>query len=167
MVAPVRCALCGREHDALDMGVAFQHPDAFLSVPEREREARCWAANSTDLRQVDGASFIRCTLNIRVFGREHPFMWGIWAEVPEERLRFYWERFDRDLATEPPFAGRIANEIPMYRETALGVPVLVRLGGETARPTLEVRAAHELLVQQREGVSDQWVFDVLHRYGII
>lgn len=166
----IDCPTCGEAHDLSDMDMSFARPDAYFAVRPSRREER-WVLNP-DLAALDGERFfVRGLVELPVRGGEHPFRWGAWARVSEAAFRRYealWDDPERDR--EPPFVGALASQLPGYPQT-LGLPVTVRLGGGTRRPTFTVDdAAHPLAAEQRQGVYLERVleilFPVLHRDAV-
>lgn len=169
----MRCATCGAEHDLSELEPGFNHPDAYLVVPPEERDVRT-IAGKDDCRVRDAADterryFLRVLLPVPVRGEREPCCWGIWVEVSEaafERTRERWD--DPEQASEPPFAGTIANQLRGYPPT-LGLPGQVQLTGPTTVPSFHLvpDLAHPLAVEQREGVHVErvleWLSPQLHR----
>jgi hypothetical protein len=157
----IRCATCNELHDLTDMQIGYKRPDAWFAVPPDEREAR-WEIDA-DLAALDGERFfIRGVLPIPVHGEPQGYAWGVWAAVGEADYRRYEVLFDDPAPDgEPPFAGRIANQIPGYPQT-LGVPITIHLEQGNARPSFMVDdAAHPLAVEQRGGVYLERVLEML------
>lgn len=130
-----RCSKCGRVHAPETEEVAFDHPDAYLEIPEGEREARCrWSA---DLCHVDRSRFfVRGVMPFPVPELGHPWMLGAWAEVDGPtflRILSTWTLEDqRPLSA---MEGRLANAIDCF-ERSLGEPLHLHLTGPRTRPEL-------------------------------
>jgi len=157
----IRCATCDELHDLSEMQLGYSRPDAWYAVHPEEREER-WRADA-DLAVLEGERFfVRGVLLIPVRGEKQPYAWGTWAAVDEADFRRYRALYDDpDAHREPPFAGRIANQLPGYPQT-LGLPVTIRLGGGSDRPSLTVDDAdHPLAVEQRDGVYLERVLEML------
>ncbi|HYJ78298.1 MAG TPA: DUF2199 domain-containing protein, partial [Longimicrobiaceae bacterium] len=133
----IRCVTCHELHDLSDMHIGYGRPDAWFAVRPDEREAR-WEIDA-DLAALDGEwFFIRGILPIPVHGEVDSYAWGVWAAVNEADFRRYEERYtDPEGHLEPPCPGRIAIQLPGYPQT-LGVPVTIRLGRDTERPSFTV-----------------------------
>jgi hypothetical protein len=162
----IRCSTCQEIHDLSDMQVGYERPDAWYAVSPDQREER-WEMDA-DLAALDGERFfIRGVVPIPVHG-EDDFAWGVWAAVDQANYRRHEAHFDDpegDLG--PPFAGRIANQLPGYPQT-LGLAVTIRPGAGTKRPSFHVDdAAHPLAAEQRSGVHLERVLQIhlpfLHR----
>lgn len=149
-----RCQQCGREHNDINTQIGFGKLDAYFEVPESEREKRVFV--NSDVCDIDRERFfVRGVLQVPVHGHDH-FGWGIWVEMkPSDFIRYLELYEDPDQANEPPFHGQIATAIPAYRETTLGIPVVVQLTGPTARPLLFIQNGvdHLLAREQSSGVD--------------
>ncbi|MBW3572860.1 MAG: DUF2199 domain-containing protein [Gemmatimonadetes bacterium] len=163
----IRCSACDQLHDLSEIQIGYDRPDPWYAVHPAEREER-WQMDM-DLAILDGERFfIRGLVFIPVQGEEHPHAWGVWAAVDEADFRLYDALYeDPERHREPPFAGRIANQIAGYPQT-LGLPVTIRLGSGNDRPSFVVEdAAHPLAAEQRGGVYVERVLEMvsplLHR----
>jgi hypothetical protein len=156
----IRCSTCHEVHDLSDLQIGYERPDAWYAVRPDQREQR-WEMDK-DLAVLDGERFfIRGVAWIPVHGEE-PWAWGVWAAVDEDHFRRYEALFDspRD-EHEPPFPGRIANQLPGYPQT-LGLAVTIRPASGTRRPGFVVNdAAHPLAAEQRSGVHLERVLEML------
>jgi len=151
-----RCAKCGVEHELLDP--VFNRPEAFIALSPEERKSR---ARSTDdvcvirLREASERFFVRTVLPVRVTSYPDGLGWGVWVELggPDfARIHELWD--DEEQASEPPFAGHLANRIPSYPDT-VGLPVSVQLTGPTSRPEASFRGEveHPFAAECRAGVT--------------
>ena len=168
----VQCGTCGGEHDLSEMEPSYTYPDAYLAVPEEERDHRA-VIGSDECRvqtgpDTDPRYFLRVLLPIPVRGEHEACAWGVWAEVSEsafERTRELWD--DPGQYDEPPFAATLANALTCYSAT-LGLPGEVTLGGPEIVPTfvLANQLDHPLAQEQRDGVHPErvveWLFAHLH-----
>lgn len=125
------CGTCGETHAGLPTDHAFKLPDAVWAVPEPERSAR--AKHTPDLCRLDQRHFIRGVLHVPLREAGDSFGWGVWVEVDRAAFDRYLALYDADGSAEPPFAGVLANAIPVY-EGSLGTPVLVQLRDRRTRP---------------------------------
>ena len=169
-MATMRCATCGSEHDWAELQPSFLHPDAYLEVPEEEREHRT-ISGSDDCRVRDAADterryFLRGLLPIPIRGEPAPCSWGIWVEVTLptfERVRELWDAPDQ--AAEPPFQATLANSVRGYPST-LGLAGTLQLTGPTTAPRFAFAPSvdHPLATEQREGVFAERVLEWLHEH---
>jgi hypothetical protein len=164
-----RCAQCGSEHDLAELEPTFKYPDAYLDVPEAERAHRTLVGPSDcrirDAEDTERRYFLRTLLPVPVRGEDQPCCWGIWVEVSEADFQRAWDLWDDPAqGSEPAFAARLANSIPLYPPT-LGLPGRVQLVDEKTRPTftLATELTHPLAEEQRSGVYPERVFEWLSR----
>ena len=81
----IRCQQCGAYHDVFAIQPRFGFPDAYLAVPENERERRTKSGRDwCVIRHGTSAGdryFLRATLPFAVHGEPRPYSWGIWVEI--------------------------------------------------------------------------------------
>lgn len=157
----VRCGTCDELHDLSDMQVGYDRPDAWYAVRPDERDER-WEIGA-DLAALDGERFfIRGVAEVPVRGEAKPYAWGVWAAVDAAHYRRYEAVFaDPAARRDPPFPGRIANQLHGYPQT-LGLPVTIHLRAGGLRPRLVVDdPAHPLAAEQRDGVYLERVLEML------
>jgi len=166
----VRCTTCGAEHDWSDLEPVFHRPDAYLEVPESEREHRTLASNDDcRIRDADDTwrrYFLRVLMPIPVRGEARDCRWGLWVEVSAAtfaRVRALWDQPGQ--AGEPPFAATVANTVRGYPAT-LGLPGQFRLTGPTTPPFFHFDPAvdHPLAAEQRAGVFPERILEWLHEH---
>jgi hypothetical protein len=167
----VACASCNRDHDLSDVEPSFDRPDAYFEVPESERASR--TVNTAGLCAILGRGadanryFVRVVLPVRVRGEARRFCWGTWAEVAEAEFIYMGDHWEHpDQAKHPPFAGRLANEIPFMPS---GVPPVRGLEG-TVRPVgpgeypeliLNPDLDHPFALEQRDGIHVERLLEYL------
>jgi hypothetical protein len=180
-VETVACAHCGERHDISKMEPNQRRPDALLSVPEDERgtathesKDACilFAKSSGSLlkrftaRSRPDRYFLRVMLPFEVEGRDYPFCWGIWVEVHKhqyERVMDLWDNPNQHQ--EPPFEAVLANYIGDYSLTTEGLSGLVHLQSPERVPHFFLSdGSHELVMEQRKGVTEARVFEWLDPY---
>jgi hypothetical protein len=156
-----RCATCGEEHEGLpDMG--FDAPDPYLDVPEAERAARTtFTPDRCMVKDDDGEHYyVRGVIPIPVHGQDEPFGLGAW--VSQSRANF--ERYCADEEMDPTF-GWLVNEVPHYDEPTFLLKTRVHFRAGGLRPTIELEPTlHPLAVAQREGISLEQAWKIVHRY---
>src|SRR5262249_23129243 len=118
----VVCPYCKDRHDIRNCEPTHLRPDAFLRIPEAERETRTRATKDLCvIRSPNGLKcryFVRVLMPFRVIKNARPFCWSVWVEVLAkhfEKICELWD--DPQQSKEPPFPGRIANKIPGYDNT--------------------------------------------------
>ena len=147
------CAKCGVEHPLEEMELTFRRPDDAAKLSEEER-LRLLRENSDLCIIGEERFFIRAVLPLPVESREDPYCIGLWVEVSQaafDRIYDLWESEDQGL--EPPFAVRIANEIPTAAGS-LGLDAELRLSGPTVRPRVFLTpTSHQLYAEQARGID--------------
>lgn len=164
-VEKVRCATCGQEHDLLAMEPSYAWPDAYLEVPEDQREYLTnFSKDDGRVRNADDTErrhFLRVLLSIPIRGTDADCAWGVWVEVNAadwERAYDLWD--DPKQSKVPPFPAQLANALKGYEGT-LGLPGRVKLTSPKTAPLFELDAGvdHPLAREQREGVGPERVVE--------
>jgi hypothetical protein len=152
------CSVCGEYHDELLLDIRAGLPEPVFELTEDEREERAEIGDDWCVLQDPGGAerfFVRGLLEIPVPALESRFGYGSWIEVDADtfgRLGRLWH--DEAGRDEPPFAGRLANELAPY-EATFGLPVMLQLGPVDKLPTVElVETDHLLRAEQRSGISE-------------
>jgi hypothetical protein len=152
-VKPLRCAVCGKQHDDVPPAIAFRRPLHYFRIPEAERETR--VRDGDDLCIVDNEEFLlRGVVEVPNVGGGAPFEWGLWALVSRDDFERVYAKWDEDCTAEPPFPGALSAEPPGY-DGLFMVPVSVRLRTASERPIffLDPRSSHRLAQEQRNGIT--------------
>ena len=163
----MRCPKCGAEHDFSELEPTFTYPDAYLDVPEDEREFRTIVGSDDcrirDLADTHRRYFLRVVMPVLVRGEKTRCCWGVWVEVDESSFDRTSELWNAPTQSEePPFAGTLANAIPAYPPT-IGLPGFIQLVDPATRPTFTLRPEleHPLAQEQRNGVQMERVIEWL------
>jgi hypothetical protein len=152
------CGSCSRIHRGIP-GWTVPLPDALLGVPVAEREDRAVVGPSQCIID-DRLHFMRGNLELPVHGGDEPFTWTVWVAVSKRtfaRASALWEEEGRER--EPPYPGKLANELPTYPST-LGLRVRLQERPVGERPLLLVEGSHPLAREQREGLSAERVTEL-------
>ncbi len=169
----IRCQQCGAYHDVFAIQPRFGFPDAYLAVPENERERRTKSGRDwCVIRHGTSAGdryFLRATLPFAVHGEPRPYSWGIWVEIDKVGYDRATELWDVNPETsEPPIPAVVANHLPGYPET-LDLPGSLHLApvGVAPKFLLERSLDHALAREQRAGVHPErvleWASPFLHQ----
>jgi hypothetical protein len=155
----LRCSVCGEYHLASETELFFRRPDAIISLTEDERTTRC--KESDDLCVIKWERyFVRGVIPIKVEGREVNYCIGAWVEVSEtdfKRIVALWQ--DPNQEMEPPFNGKLANSIPISRNS-FGLNVELRLVSPTKRCEIYILDKQcELFGEQSAGISEHRAFE--------
>jgi hypothetical protein len=159
----VTCETCGTAHRIEEMHIAFRRPDYYFTLSETDR-ASVWDEGSDLAHAGPEHCFIRCVIFISVAQQSVPFGFGVWIQVGEEAYARYAEEFGTERQVElPSVPGVLANKIPGYEPTTLGIPVEVKFQSAGTRPHVVVRSAgHPLEAEQRTGITVDRVLQLHH-----
>jgi hypothetical protein len=155
----IKCSLCGERHPASETELFFRRPDAIISLAEVERSTRC--KESDDLCVIKWERyFAKGVIPIQVEGREQKYCIGAWVEFNEpdfKRIVELWQDPNQDK--EPPFKGKLANNIPTSRNS-FGLAVEVRLISPTKRCEIYILDKESgLFAEQSAGISEHRAFE--------
>lgn len=147
------CRCCGQQFDSLPLAFALDEPDPWRALPDTERFSR--GVLSTDGCVIDGKEFyIRGRLVIPLIARSESFVWGTWVSVSEQSFNRIGELWDLEIRDhEPPIAGKLCSDIPIYPSTS-GLACTLHLQNARRRPSIILEpSAHPLAVEQRNGIT--------------
>jgi hypothetical protein len=163
----VKCAQCGEEHDLSNLEPSYARPDAYFGVPPEERSTRTsfsvGEGRIRDAEDTERRHFLRVLLRIPIRGEQQTCAWGVWVEVDGYYWQRAYDRWDDPLQhDEPPFPGRLANELKAFQRT-FGLPGRVQLTGPSTAPNfiLDPVVEHPLAGEQRQGVYPERVIEWL------
>jgi hypothetical protein len=147
------CSKCGVEHPLEEMELTFRRPDDVAKLPAEDRE-RLVRENSDLCIIEEDRFFVRAVLPLPVETREDPYCIGLWVEVSRDTFDHIYHLWDsEDQSAEPPFAARIANEIPTAAGS-LGLEAELQLTGPRTRPKVFLAPAnHQLYLEQTRGID--------------
>jgi hypothetical protein len=154
------CSVCGQTHAGLLTDEAYGLPDDVWAIPQEERAS--WAKFDSDLCQYGDRLFIRCLLPVPFTEADGYFGWGVWVEVDQTVFRRYLDLFEADGSSEPRYAGRLANDLPVY-PGMLGATVLIQFGASKDRPSvhLPLEDSCRLATEQRQGIGSARYHEIL------
>jgi hypothetical protein len=157
-----RCSVCGQVHDDLPH-VGFDRPDYAHHVPEAERDER--VRLDADFCTIDDTYFfIRGVVEIPVHDHDEGFAFGVWVSQKEENFHRYRTR--PDAAGLPPTFGWFSNEIACYDAPTLELKTRVHFRGGALRPAIALEPTdHPLAVDQRQGISLERAWEIVHRFS--
>jgi len=152
------CSCCGKQVSTNQIELCFRRPDPYLLVPLDELANRTWG--NDDLCVIKGKNdspdrfFVRGLLPILVKDWDAPYSIGVWIELagPDfDRIYDLWD--EDDQASEPAFAAKLANAIPLHT-SSYGLAGLLSLTGPMTRPTFQLsKTANTLFDEQSNGIS--------------
>lgn len=156
-----RCSKCGELHEGLP-DIGMDYPDHYWDVPEGERGERVEVTSDTCVIN-DEDFFIRGVIEIPVSDYPESFGLGVWVSQKRENFYTYLENFDSGEIG--PYFGWLCNSIRYYEEETLLLKTTAHFRGEGLRPSIEVeRTGHPLAVDQREGISLEKAWEIVHFY---
>jgi hypothetical protein len=156
---PYACTVCGQQHDDLPhIGAAapFHWADELAKDPN--------SLLTTDLCIIEGRDyFVHGVIEIPVHDYEHEFGWGVWVSHKKENFEIYREQFD--TAEIGPFFGWLCTKIDYYIEPTLNLKTIAHYRGGGLRPRIILeQSAHPLYRQQRDGISLDEAWKIVHHY---
>ena len=154
------CAICGEEHDDLP-AIGSAAPFHWSSDLESESNSLLTA----DLCIIEGRDyFIRGVIQIPIHDTEITFDWGVWVTQKKENFELYRKHFD-DGVKIGPFFGWLSTEIDYYSEETLNLKTMAHFSTDGTRPLIELEpTAHPLAVQQRDGITLEEAWRIVHTY---
>jgi hypothetical protein len=147
------CATCGQFHDELPLCFGPLAPDAWLNLPEAERNAR--AELGSDNCVIDGSQFfVLGRILVPINDHPEPFVWLAWVSLSEQnfnRTAELWRKAGRER--EPAYFGWLQSSLP-YKPTTLNLKTMVHTQPVGQRPIIELEPTdHPLAMEQRQGIS--------------
>lgn len=99
--------------------------------------------------------FVRGLLALPVADADEDFVWGVWVEVSAgsfERMSELWAEPRR--VREPPYPGWLANALPAYSASTVGMLARLKTQPVGKPPLVQVSADdHPLSVEQQGGIT--------------
>jgi hypothetical protein len=142
--------------------LAFDAPDSWESLSDAERGRSMLEGDGCEIHGEDGDFYyVRGLLELPV--REGgTWAFGVWCALTEAGFERYVELFDDPRRhEEPPWASRLANELPGY-PGSLNLKGRLHVLDPALRPALVLDDAdHRLVRDQRDGVTLEWVHSLL------
>ena len=160
-MSAINCSSCGEEHAFEEMEAAFFYPDAYLEIPENERETRTFVSGDFCILGVE-RFFVRCVVPIPLVDAPGEYHWGVWAEVDRDTFQTILDTWidPPDQQSLTRLDASIANEIPYYGGT-LGQPAQLQRHIGRWRPSLYAVGDSSLSAEQRAGVPKSKVVEYL------
>ncbi|HEX6650039.1 MAG TPA: DUF2199 domain-containing protein [Pyrinomonadaceae bacterium] len=168
----MRCSICDRDHEVLDLEPIFHRPQAYVELSETDRQGLAMATEDLCMiadKQPPGIRFfVRGLLDVEVRDLRRSVAWGIWVELERadyQKVLDLWD--DQNQMDQPPMKAQLANQIPRYENT-IGMPVEVRLTGPETRPKISIplESSHPFARECVEGVVAHRVIEWLEAMGV-
>ena len=139
------CEICGGVH-RLPAALAFRRPDV-------EAAGEPWIGGSESLK-LGPSRFLRG--NVVLHGGGETCVFGVWVEIDARTYKRALALFRSDRrAAERPYAGRLANALPGYRETTLGLGAELLPAPPGRRFAVALQGAHPLREHLEDGMDEQ------------
>jgi hypothetical protein len=155
-----RCHTCGKDHDGLpDIGA--DKPDNWWDVPKKERAKRIKLTGDTCIIGED--YFIRGVIEIPVHDYPEKFGFGVWVSQKKENFFIYRKR--PDTSKIGPFFGWLSTRIAYYEDSTYALKTMAHFRDGNLRPWIELEPTdHPLAVDQREGITLEKAWEIVHFY---
>jgi hypothetical protein len=154
------CTQCKGWHPGLPLDWAFDAPHHWDQMPEAERSSR--GHLNLDFCSIDDQDFfVRSLIEIPIIGSEERFYWGVWVSLSRQNFQRTMELWDSPKRLEePPYFGRLSNNISVYPDT-LNLKATVSAKELEWRPFIELEPTdHPLAVEQRTGITVPRVIEI-------
>jgi hypothetical protein len=135
-------------------------PDAWaeLSPEEQKHRGEC---NSDQCFLDDERFFIVGRIEMPIDDSDEPFAWLAWVEVSaEDFVDIYQKWFVEGREATPSYAGSLANKLPVYSQSSLGLRVLLKTNPLPNRPSIQIIEEHALLDEQTNGITQERVAEI-------
>jgi hypothetical protein len=158
------CSFCGEHHDEQMLDIRMQFPDPVFELSGEARASRADFGDDAGVLDPGSSSprfFVRGLLELPIRDLDDFFAYGAWVEIDEQsftRIGDLW--WDARGSDEPPFRGRLANELEPYSATA-GLDCELQLRDVNRVPSITVRSVdHSLSSDQVSGITLQRVHEL-------
>jgi hypothetical protein len=154
--------LFGAVHNDLPHVVA-DRPVQYWDVPEGERDSRIILTEDTC--EIDNEHFfVRGVIEIPVHDYAPGFGFGVWVSHKRENYQTYLN--NPDSADIGPFFGWLCTIIKFYERDTQLLKTMAHYRGNGLRPSivLEPESDHPLALDQREGITLEKAWQIVHSY---
>lgn len=147
-----KCADCEEWHEGMP-SFGTHAPSLYNSIPEPERQARCYLTSDTCI-VGDEFFFVRGCIEIPVIGADEPFIWGAWVSLSEKNFDEFASTLDKAERSEfGPYFGWLSTELLVYPSTQ-NLKTHLHIRDHGMRPLIELEPTdHPLAVEQRQGMT--------------
>ncbi|MGC4092940.1 MAG: DUF2199 domain-containing protein [Polyangiaceae bacterium] len=155
------CPICKQQSAELPRCFGASAPwSAFVTDAEFERRVIL----TPDLCVVDNEHFfVRGQIKIPILGDTEPLVWSVWCSLSEESHRHMTERWETILRDGDSYFGWLASAIPVYADT-LHLKTTLHVGAPGKAPLVEIQECeHPLYVDQRNGLSRERLYQIVHQ----
>lgn len=158
-----RCSTCGQVHSGLpDIGASEPYP--LLAIPREEWATRVQSTSDTCV--IDNEHyFIRGVIDIPLKGTSNRFGFGVWVSQKKENFEQYLA--NPGSVEIGPYFGWLSTAISYYAEATYLLKTRAHFRGEGVRPYIELEPTeHPLAVDQREGITIEKAWEIVHFYNV-
>lgn len=163
------CSVCNEEHPDAPLSWGPDAPDAWVAASEAQRSEGELTSDLCILPIEDGAGcFVRGRIEIPVQAAAEPFAWLVWVKVQPDALKDMhekWFALGRELT--PPYEGALANQLSIYKQPTLNLPVRLYTRPVGERPFVEITGWHQLAVEQSNGITAERVQQIAEILSLI
>lgn len=155
------CSVCGKIHEDLpDIGA--DRPDQWWTIPEAERAQRIRLTSDTCV--IDDEDYlIRGVIEIPILDHAERFGFGVWVSQKQENFQTYLNNFDSSEIG--PFFGWLCTRIAYYEQDTFLLKTMAHFRSGGLRPNIQLEPTeHPLAIDQRQGVSLDKAWDIVHFY---
>ena len=154
------CATCGEEHDEL--------PAIGVSAPfhwSADYELDTNSLLTSDLCIIEARDyFIRGVIQIPIHNSDQTFDWGVWVSQKKENFELYRKHFDEGVQIGP-FLGWLSTKINYYADDTINLKTMAHFSTNGTRPLIKLEPSdHPLAVQQRDGITLEEAWRIVHSY---
>jgi len=153
-----QCTACQEIHTGFpDLG--FPEPVPYTQLAAADQAD---AVLTADECHIGDDRYVRCLIELPILGTEETFCWGVWGSLSPASFAQYRALLHEPQAiSEGPWFSWLCSALPGYPDT-LNLKCHLHPGSDQERPRLELEPTdHPLAVQQRDGVSVEFLIDVV------
>lgn len=154
------CPCCDEPLTPEDTEPVFLHPHPYVDLDPEDQNA---CHHNTELcvthpRTERQRFFLRAVMPAPVRGRERPLHWGVWVELESIQMLRHYAGIERDpKGVGQTYEVTLANRLPGYDPTTVGLEGTLTLTGPTQRPSFSPTAEHPLTAEVAEPVPEHRV----------
>lgn len=158
MTASFTCSVCGKIHEGAPLSWGPDAPLMWEDLTPAERQRR-GEINADQCIIDDRYFFVRGRIEIPVTDTGELFAWLVWAEVDRadfNSISNLWDIAGREKKA-PIYSARLANQLPIYEPSTLGLETRLHTRPLGSRPLVEVVGSHRLREEQQGGITSHYV----------
>ena len=154
------CSVCGEEHDdlpAIGSAAPFHWSDDYKDDTN--------SLLTSDLCIIEGRDhFVRGVIQIPIRDSNQTFDWGVWVSQKKENFELYRKHFN-DGVQIGPFFGWLSTKIDYFEEDTINLKAMAHFSTDGTRPLISIEPTdHPLSIQQRDGITLEEAWKIVHSY---